>query len=123
VGGAGVSGAGSGAGVPVVGAIPPSSGVPSSGATVPSGVAPSSGVVCVVSGTGAGVVVVGTSPSPASLQRSVLLASWSSQTFSRRCFCSAMLASMNCFQIAAGYVPPATGSPRHSVSIGFSRSG
>ena len=30
---------------------------------------------------------------------------------------------MKSWKISAGYVPPATGLPRYSVSIGFSRSG
>ena len=39
------------------------------------------------------------------------------------CWKSACVLSMNCRQIDAGYVPPDTGEPRHSVSIGLSRSG
>ena len=79
--------------------------------------------VVAVPGAGTGVVVVGTSPRPAARHFSVFLASSSVHCFSSFCWKSARVLSMNCRQIDAGYVPPDTGEPRHSVSIGLRRSG
>jgi hypothetical protein len=119
--GVGCAGSGAGVGVDVVGATPPPSGACSCPVPV-SGVAVSLGVVA-LPGAGTGVVVVGTSPRPASRHFSVFLASSSSHCFASFCWKSARVLSMNCFQIEAGYVPPDTGEPRHSVSIGLRRSG